>query len=124
MKTNDFQPYRIVHFDDGMNIPSKYIDIVADMKYSYYNTNVDWQLRIFYTFYSEALRRLKKWGYITDRQYESLSVMNNTLYRERLHYQQIRVCLLGVSWCHSQHTHCSNSATTIHHYFTEKEKKL
>ena len=86
MKTNDFPPYRIVHFDDGMNIPSKYIDIVADMKYSYYNTNVDWQLRIFYTFYSEALRRLKKWGYITDRQYESLSVMNNSLYRERLKY--------------------------------------
>lgn len=56
------------------------------MKYAYYNTNVDWQLRIFYTFYSEALRRLKKWGYITDRQYESLSVMNNALYRERLQY--------------------------------------
>ena len=86
MKTNDFTPYRNVHFDDGMNIPSKYIDIVSDMKYSYYNTNVDWQLRIFYTFYSEALRRLKKWGYITGRQYESLSVMNNALYRERLQY--------------------------------------
>lgn len=86
MKTNDFLPYRIVHFDDGMNIPSKYIDIVADMKYSYYNTNVDWQLRIFYTFYSEALRRLKKCGYITDRQYESLSAMNANLYRERLQY--------------------------------------
>ena len=86
MKTNDFPSYRIVPFDAGMNITSKYIDIVADMKYSYYNTNVDWQLRIFYTFYSEALRRLKKWGYITDRQYESLSVMNNALYRERLQY--------------------------------------
>lgn len=86
MKTNDFLPYRIVHFDDGMNIPSKYIDIAADMKYSYYNTNVDWQLRIFYTFYSEALRRLKKCGYITDRQYESLSAMNANLYRERLQY--------------------------------------
>lgn len=86
MKTNDFKPYRIVHFDDGMNIPSKYIDIVADMKYSYYNTNVDWQLRIFYTFYSEALRRLKKWGYITDSQYESLSAMNASLYRESLQY--------------------------------------
>lgn len=86
MKTNDFPSYRIVQFDDGMNIPSKYIGIVADMKYSYYNTNVDWQLRIFYTFYSEALRRLKKWGYITDRQYESLSVINTTLYRERLQY--------------------------------------
>ena len=86
MKTNDFSPYRIVHFDDGMNISSKYIDIVADMKYSYYNTNVDWQLRIFYTFYSEAFRRLKKWGYITERQYESLNDMNNALYRERLKY--------------------------------------
>lgn len=86
MKNNDFTSYRIVNFDDGMNIPSKYIDIVEDMKYSYYNTNVDWQLRIFYTFYSEALRRLKKWGYITNRQYESLSVMNNALYRERLQY--------------------------------------
>lgn len=86
MKNKDFASYRIIHFDDGMNIPSKYIDIIADMKYSYYNTNVDWQLRIFYTFYSEALRRLKKWGYITDRQYESLSDMNNALYRERLQY--------------------------------------
>lgn len=86
MKTNDFPPYRIVHFDDDMNIPSKYIDIIADMKYSYYNTNVDWQLRIFYTFYSEALRRLKKCGYLTDRQYESLCGMNSSLYRERLQY--------------------------------------
>lgn len=86
MKNKDFAPYRIIHFEDGMNIPSKYIDIVADMKYSYYNTNVDWQLRIFYTFYSEALRRLKKWGYITDRQYESLCDINSSLYRERLQY--------------------------------------
>ena len=76
----------MLHFADGMNIPVKDVDIVSDMKYSYYNTNVDWQLRIFYTFYSEALSRLKKRGYITDRQYESLCDMNSSLYRERLQY--------------------------------------
>lgn len=86
MKNKDFVPYRIIHFEDGMNIPSKYIDIIADMKYAYYNTNVDWQLRIFYTFYSEALRRLKKIGYLTDSQFESLCDLNCKLYRERLHY--------------------------------------
>lgn len=86
MKIKNFAPYRIIHFEDGMNIPSKYIDIIADMKYAYYNTNVDWQLRIFYTFYSEALRRLKKIGYLTDSQFESLYGLNCKLYRERLQY--------------------------------------
>lgn len=82
--TKNFVPYRIIHFDDGVNIPSKYIDIVADMKYAYYNTNVEWQLRIFYTFYSEAIRRLKKLGCLTNSQYESLNDLNCKLYRERL----------------------------------------
>ncbi len=75
---------RIINFDDGRCIPVKYIDIVADMRYAYYNTNVEWQLSIFYTFYSEAFRRLKNRGYLTDSQYKSLCDMKCKLYRERL----------------------------------------
>lgn len=86
MKNKYFEPYRIIHFDDGMNIPSKYIDIVADMKYAYYNTKVDWQLRLFYEFYNEAMCRLKKLRYLTDSQFESLDNLNYKLYRERLQY--------------------------------------
>lgn len=86
MKSNDFTGFRIIHFDDGMNIPCRYNDIVADMKYSYYNTNVKWQLRFFYNFYKEALRRLRKLGYMTDSPYESLCEINYHLYRERLQY--------------------------------------
>lgn len=86
MKNKYLASYRIIHFDDGMNIPSKYIDIVADMKYAYYNTKVDWQLRLFYEFYSEAMCMLKKLGYLTDSQFESLDNLNYKLYRERLQY--------------------------------------
>lgn len=86
MNFKKLSPYRIIHFDDGINIPSKYIDIVADMKYTYYNTKVDWQLRILYEFYSEAMRRLKKHGYLTDSQFESLDNLNYKLYKERLQY--------------------------------------
>ena len=82
--TKNFTQYRIIHFDDGFCIPVKYIDIVEDMKYAYYNTNVEWQIRIFYTFYSEAMRRLKKLGYLTDSQFEFLNDLNCKLYRERL----------------------------------------
>ena len=83
---NNFTPYRITHFDDGTCIPAKYIDIVTDMKYSYYNANVDWQLRTFYTFYSKALHSLKSWGTISSREYKSLCDLNCKLYRERLQY--------------------------------------
>lgn len=83
---NNFAPYRIIHFDDGICIPAKYIDIVADMKYAYYNTKADCQLRLLYEFYSEAMCRLKKLGYLTDSQFGSLDNLNYKLYRERLQY--------------------------------------
>ena len=83
-RSDEFKPNRIIYFKDGFGIPVRYIDIVADIRYAYYNTNVDWQLSIFYTFYSEAFRRLKNMGYITDSQYESLRNMNCKLYRGRL----------------------------------------
>ncbi len=86
MNINHFKSNNIVHFSDGFNIPSRYNDIVEDMKYHYYNTNVEWQLRLHYTYYSEAMRRLKKLGYLTDSQFKSLNDLNCKLYRERLQY--------------------------------------
>lgn len=84
MVTKHFKSNNVIHFDDGFIIPSKYLDIVEDMKYHYYSTEVDWQLRVHYAFYSEVLRRLKKVGYLTDSQFKSLTDLNCKLYRERL----------------------------------------
>lgn len=86
MRTNYFNICNILHFADGMSIPVKYADIVADMKYAYYNTKVDWQLRFFYMFYREAIGRLKERGYLTDSQTESLYRLNYKMFRERLQY--------------------------------------
>lgn len=41
MDIKHFKSNNIVHFSDGFNISSRYNDIVEDMKYHYYNTNVE-----------------------------------------------------------------------------------
>lgn len=79
------KPVLYLSFDDGFKIPTSYNDIVCDMKY-HYSTIVDWQLRLYYTFYEEALSRIYKLNYLSLWQHESLLDLNRKLYRERLQY--------------------------------------